>query len=115
VSTSEQAALLTQSGAEQEGLRPYIVISRDAVNRNKPTCVGISLTTRTHKANSYRIFLPAGELIPDLGCAPFQDSVALCDHIRVLDISLIKKKIGRLSDKAAVAVGAGLLFIFDLR
>lgn len=112
---SQQSALLNQSGSEQAGLRPYAVVSRDTVNKNKPTAVGIPLTTRVQKANSYRIFLPAGELLADPGCAPFQDSVALCDHVRVLDINQIRRKIGRLSDKAAVAVGNGLLFIFDLR
>ncbi len=40
-SDSDQGALLIQSGSEQEGLRPYVVVSRDAVNRGKPTCVGV--------------------------------------------------------------------------
>lgn len=112
---SEQGALLNQSGAEQEGLRPYIVVSRDLVHKNLPTCVGVSLTTKTHKANSYRIMLPAGELIADVGCEPFRDSVALCDHIRVLAKDQIKKKIGRLSDNAIIAVGNGLAYVFDIR
>ena len=114
-SSSKQAALLVQSGSEQAGLRPYIVVSRDAVNRNKPTCVGVALTTRVQKANSYRILLSREELLHDLGCEPFQDSVALCDHIRVLDIRQITKKIGRLSDNALASVGGGLAFVFDLR
>jgi|SRR5665213_4318266 len=114
-SQSEQAALLVQSGSEQAGLRPYIVVSRDIVNKGKPTCVGVSLTTRVNKANSYRIFLPAAELIHEAGGIPFQDSVALCDHIRVLDINQIKRKIGRLSDTAMPSVGVGIAFVFDLR
>jgi mRNA interferase MazF len=113
--SSQQGALLNQSGSEQSGLRPWVIVSRDAVNKNKPTVVGIPLTTRTHKANSYRILLPAGELIADPGCVQFQNSVALCDHVRVLNVDQFRRKIGRLSDKAAVAVGNGLLFIFDLR
>jgi len=115
VSTSPHAASLTTSGSEQAGLRPYIIVSRDAVNKNKPMAVGVPLTTRIDKANSYRIALPAAELIPDVGCYPFQDSVALCDHVRVLDLDRIRKKIGKLSDNAAVAVGLGLAFVFDLR
>ena len=113
--TTDQSAFLVQSGSEQSGLRPYIVVSRDVVNKGKPTCVGVSLTTRTQKANSYRIFLPAAELLHDPGCMPFQDSVALCDHIRVLDVNQIKRKIGRLSDTAMPAVGLGIAFVFDLR
>ena len=114
-STSEQAALLQQSGSEQAGMRPYIIVSRDAVNKNKPTAVGVPLTKRTEKANSYRILLPAPELIPDVGCSPFVNSVALCDHVRVIDLERVRKKIGKLSDNAILAVGLGLAFVFDLR
>ena len=114
-SKSEQAATVTQSGAEQAGLRPYIIVSRNEVNGTKPTAVGVPLTSRTHKANSYRIKLPAAELIPDEGCEPFVESVALCDHVRVIDRSLIRKKIGRLSDTAVAGVAAGLIFVFDIK
>jgi mRNA interferase MazF len=114
-STSEQAATITTSGSEQAGMRPYIIVSRDDVNDGKPTAVGVPLTTRIHKANSYRIFLPSAELIADAGCTPFKDSVALCDHARVINTDLIRKKIGKLSDNAVLAVGLGLSFVFDIR
>jgi len=114
-STSQQAAIITTSGSEQSGLRPWVIVSQDAVNKGKPTAVGVPLTRKVHKANAYRIALPAAELIPDAGCTPFQDSVALCDHVRVLDINLIRKKIGRLSDNAVLAVALGLIFVFDIR
>ena len=114
-SKSGQAATVTQSGSEQAGLRPYVIVSRDAVNANKPTAVGVPLTTRVHKANSYRIMLPAAELIAEVDCQAFENSVALCDHVRVLDLSLIKKKVGRLSQNAVLAVNLGLAFVFDLR
>src|ERR1019366_9650964 len=92
-SASEQAALITTSGSEQSGLRLWVIVSQDVVNRGKPTAVGVPLTTKVHKANSYRVYLPADFLIPDPGCTPFQNSVALCDHVRVLDTSRIRKKI----------------------
>lgn len=114
-SQSAQAALISQSGHEQAGLRPYIVVSRDFVHKNKPTVVGVPLSTRTEKANSYRIQLPKEELLHDIGCTPFKDSVALCDHVRVLDISLFRKKIGRLSTNAVASVGLGLANVFDIR
>jgi len=114
-STSEQAAVLITSGSEQSGLRPFIVMSREVVHKNKPTVVGVPLTTRVHKANSYRILLPTAELIADVGCEPFQESVALCDHVRVLDINQFRKRIGHLSQTAVVAVQLGLAFVFDIR
>ena len=114
-SDSEQAALLTTSGHEQAGLRPYVIVSRDAVNKNKETAVGVPLSKNMSKANSYRIALPKEELLPDVGCTPFLNSVALCDHVRVLNTNLIRKKIGRLSDNAILSVGLGLANVFDLR
>jgi mRNA-degrading endonuclease toxin of MazEF toxin-antitoxin module len=114
-SSGDQGALLAQSGHEQSGLRPYVIVSRELVHTGKPTAVAVPLSTKTHKANSYRIALPASELLPDLGREPFKDSVALCDHVRVIDVSRLRKKIGRLSDNATLAVGLGLAFVFDLR
>lgn len=112
---SPNAATIVISGPEQSGLRPYIIVSRDVVNANKPMAVGVPLTSKTHKANSYRILLPSVELIPEIGCAPFLDSVALCDHVRVLDLKLIHKKVGNLTENALLAVGLGLAYIFDIR
>jgi mRNA interferase MazF len=115
-SASEQAALLITSGSEQAGLRPYIIVSRDTVNKGKKTAVGVSMSTKTNKANSYRIFLPVSEIVREYGTAyHFQDSVALCDHVRVLDLDQVKLKIGRLSDTAIASVGLGLSFVFGIR
>jgi mRNA-degrading endonuclease toxin of MazEF toxin-antitoxin module len=114
-SGSPQAAAILGSGSEQLGLRPFIIVSRDSVNANKPTAVGVPLTTKVHKANSYRILLPAAELIADVGCFPLQASVALCDHVRVLDLERVQKRIGKVSQNALAAVGLGLAFVFDLR
>ncbi len=72
------------------------------------------MTSRTNKANSYRIFLPESELIPDEGCDPFVDSVALCDHVRVIDKAQIHKKVGNLTENARHAVGLGLAYVLDL-
>lgn len=113
---SQQAALLVTSGSEQSGMRPWIIVSRDLVNKGKPTAVGVPLTKRIDKANSYRIAIPVGEILREVACGyEFVNSVALCDHVRVLDINQLKRKIGRLSDNAAVSVGAGLGYLFDLR
>src|SRR5690348_4500172 len=98
-SDSAQSALLNTSGSEQSGLRPFVIVSRDLANKGKPTAVGVPLSSKIHKANAYRILLPSAELIADLGSNyTFTDSVALCDHIRVLDLNQIKRKVGRLSD-----------------
>jgi mRNA interferase MazF len=116
ISASQQAALLVSSGSEQAGLRPYIIVSRDIVNKGKRTAVGVPMSTKVGKANAYRILLPVDEIIAVAGSTyKFQDSVALCDHVRVLDLDQVKYRIGRLSDTATAGVGLGLSFVFDLR
>lgn len=116
ISESEQAAILITSGSEQSGERPFIIVSRDIVNKGKPTAVGVPMSTKTQKANSYRILLPVGEILRDFGSNfNFQDSVALCDHVRVLDTDQIRKRVGKLSDTAIKSVGLGLAYVFDLR
>ena len=116
-STSAQSALLATSGSEQSGWRPWVIISRDLLNRsNDRTAVGVPLSTNVRKANSYRILLPATELIADAGVTyVFQDSVALCDHVRVLDLIQIRRKVGRVSANGLIAiVGVGLAFVTDI-
>ena len=115
ISTSPNAAIITASGSEQSGLRPWIIVSQNVVNVGKQTAVGVPLTTKVKKANAHRIFLPSSELISDIGCTPFQDSVALCDHVRVLDLNQIRKKIGNVTENALLAVGLGLAYVFDIR
>jgi len=47
-SVSPQAAILTTSGSEQSGWRPWIIVSRDLLNRgNHKTAVGVPLSTKT--------------------------------------------------------------------
>jgi mRNA-degrading endonuclease toxin of MazEF toxin-antitoxin module len=116
--TSEQAAILVTSGSEQSGMRPFIIVSRDLINKkpNQRTAVGVPMSTKTNKANSYRIALPAADLLRWAGSSyEFQDSVALCDHVRVLDLNQVKRRIGTLSANAVPSVGLGLAYVFDLR
>jgi len=104
------------SGQEQLGLRPYIIMSRDLIQKGKTTAVAVPFTTKVHKANSYRIALPAGEFIKDFDATwDFADSVALCDNVRVIDTTRIIKRIGRLSDNGIFAVQLGLTFVFGIR
>jgi hypothetical protein len=60
--------------------------------------------------------LPATELIPDVGVTyVFQNSAALCDHVRVLDLNQIRRKVGMVSANGLVSiVGIGLAFVTDI-
>ncbi len=56
-------------------------------------------------------------MIKDLACARIMgDSVALTDHIRVLDHSRFEQpKTGKMSDTAMGGIELGLAFLFDIR
>jgi mRNA-degrading endonuclease toxin of MazEF toxin-antitoxin module len=75
------------------------------------------MSTKTSKSNPYyRILLPVGEIVKDVVCTShIQDSVALCDHVRVIDKNLLQERIGRLSQSAVIGVQLGLAFLFDIR
>ncbi len=114
-SSTGNLPVFVASGHEQLGLRPYIIVSQDAIHRNRTTAVAVPLTTKLRKASAFRILLPASELINDPKCDPFVDSVALCDHVRVIDLNRIRKRLGKLSDNARLSVGLGLAFVFDFQ
>jgi mRNA-degrading endonuclease toxin of MazEF toxin-antitoxin module len=113
---SPQMAAIVQSGSEQSGWRPFVIVSRDGAKRNRPTAVGVPLSTNVSKANSYRILIPVEDIIPaGFSSYQFQNSVALCDHVRVLDLNMLRSKVGSLSGTAIAAIGNGLANLFDLR
>jgi mRNA-degrading endonuclease toxin of MazEF toxin-antitoxin module len=109
-----------QTGSEQAGLRPYVIVSRDDLNaRWEKTAIGIPFTRNLEKANSYRIKIPKGELIPVKGLGSgdgfhFVDSVALCDNIRVIDCRRIVRKIGQVSRNAEYAIELGISFVLKI-
>jgi mRNA-degrading endonuclease toxin of MazEF toxin-antitoxin module len=108
---------LTGDGSVQTGRRPCIVMSRLSVNNAGKTVVVVPLTTKTSTANKYyRILIPSAEMIKDAGCTTtLLDSVAKCDHVRVLDKTQLEGKIGELTYTAVIAVELGLTFVFDIR
>lgn len=105
------------AGSEQKKNRPYVIVSRDAVNALGRNVVGVPLSSKTSKANSHRILIPLAHMIKDVACLRVMtDSVALTDHIRVLDPSRFEQpKMGTMSDTAMGAIEAGLAFLFDIR
>ena len=105
------------AGSEQQKSRPYVIVSRTSINKLGKNVVGVPLSTKLHKANSYRILIPAPFMVPDpTSQRKLQDSVALTDHIRVLDITRLEQpKMGALSVTAISGLELGLSFLFEIR
>jgi mRNA-degrading endonuclease toxin of MazEF toxin-antitoxin module len=104
-------------GSEQQKSRPYVIVSRTLVNRLGKNVVGVPLSTKVHKASSHRVLLPVQYMVRNHACArQLSDSVALTDHIRVLDIDRFEQpKMGHLSQTAVGALELALSFLFDIR
>jgi mRNA-degrading endonuclease toxin of MazEF toxin-antitoxin module len=108
-------------GSEQYSRRPYLIVSCTNANRANNTVVGIPFSASEKLLNtpnpqpSYRILVPAREIIKDLLFhGEIKDCIAKTDQIRVLDKTRLEKRIGRLSDTALASVGLGVEYLFDL-
>jgi mRNA interferase MazF len=103
-------------GSEQYGRRPFLVVSRNAVNRALKTVVAVPLSTTTDNQPAHRILIPINEITRDPSCtSQLQHSVAKTDQVRVIDKSRMEQRIGKLSQTAIIAVGHGLAYVFDIR
>lgn len=104
-------------GSEQQKSRPYIIVSRTLINRLGKNVVGVPLSTKLHKASSHRLLIQTAHMVKNPACTrTLSDSVALTDHIRVLDIARLEMpKMGTLSLTAVGGMELALSFLFDLR
>ena len=80
-------------GTEQAGIRPVLIIQIDKANKVSPHTIIIPFTTRIRKA-----ILPSHTKIPKGIAGLKQDSVLLCEQIRVIDKRRLIKKLGSLDE-----------------
>ncbi|OFW00711.1 MAG: PemK family transcriptional regulator [Acidobacteria bacterium RIFCSPLOWO2_12_FULL_59_11] len=105
-----QAKLNPTEGSEQGGIRPVVVVSRDAINESSPVVIVVPLTDRKNKAKIYpsQIVLKAGE-----GRLPME-SVALGEQVRSISKTRLGNQIGHLAPHSMAAIGAALKIALDL-
>jgi mRNA interferase MazF len=103
-------------GSEQFGRRPFLIVSRTAVNRALKTVVAVPLSSAVDNQPAHRIVIPPTQISKDPSCrSNLTLSVAKTDQVRVIDKSRLQQRIGRLSQTAVIAVSHGLAFVFDIR
>jgi len=104
-------------GSEQKKERPYVIVSKTQINRLGKNVVGVPLTSKLRHACAHRIQIPLQHMIPNPTCPrKLQDSVALTDHLRVLDVNRLEQpKMGSLSDTAKGGLELALAILFDIR
>jgi mRNA interferase MazF len=96
-------------GTEQAGVRPVIVLQIDRANAVSPHTIIAPFTTRIRRA-----LLPSHVLVPSGIGGLSQDSVALCEQIRVVDKQRITKILGHLDDSHMKQIAKALSVILGL-
>lgn len=103
-------------GSEQHGRRPFIVVSRDAVNKTLNTIVAVPTSCTIDSQPAYRIVIPVAEITKDVSCTSnLKVCVAKTDQVRVIDKSRLQQRIGKLSRTATFSVMLGLGYVFNMR
>jgi mRNA interferase MazF len=97
-------------GTEQAGIRPVVVLQIDRANAVSPHTIIAPFTSKIRRALlPSHVFVPAG--IGGLN----QDSVILCEQIRVIDKSRIIRIIGHLDDDYIKQLEVSLSTILGLQ
>ncbi len=96
-------------GTEHSGIRPAVIIQIDRANAASPHTIVAPLTSRIRKS-----LLPSHVFVP-IGIANLtQDSVILCEQIRVIDKSRIIRVIGHLDREYIMQLNMALCTILGL-
>jgi mRNA interferase MazF len=105
-----EARLDPVEGSEQAGVRPVIVVSRDALNEASPVVVVVPCTTWKPERRIYpsQIVLRA----PDGGLRA--DSIALGEQVRAIAKTRLRSHWGRLSPEALRKLERALAITLDL-
>ncbi len=103
------ADLAPTRGTEQSGVRPVLIVQTDRANPHSPHTIIVPFTTRLRKK-----LLPSHVLVPTGEGGLTQDSVALAEQIRVMDLTRLIRKLGDLPATRVQEVNDALRAILDL-
>ena len=104
------AALNPIVGSEQAGIRPVVIVSRDSLNARRPIVVVVPFTSRDRRGILHAGWVPVPAADGGLG----QDSLALCEQIRGVDKSRLRRYRGHLSESAMRDIEDGLQIVLGL-
>lgn len=104
-----RANLSPTQGTEQAGVRPVLIVQTDRANPHSPHTIIVPFTSRIRqKLLPSHVAVPAGE------GGLTQDSVALCEQIRVMDHTRLISKLGELTAIRLQDVNTALRVILEL-
>ena len=105
-----RANLHPTEGSEQDGVRPVLIVSRDAINKSSPVVVVVPFTDAGNKTKTYpsHVRFQAGT------AGLTMDSVAVCEQIRAISKTRLKTALGSLSRVEMTSIEAALKITLDL-
>lgn len=104
------ARLSPTAGSEQAGVRPVVIVSRDAINQYSPVIVVVPLTNQSNVKRAYpnNVTIAAGE------GGLTADSVALGGQVRAISKTRLLRLRGALSPSTMQAIDRALRITLDL-
>ena len=96
-------------GTEQAGVRPAVVVQIDRANAASPHTIVVPFTTRIRQA-----LLASHSVVKSGHGGLSQDSVALCEQVRVIDKRRIVRQLGKLNRNELVGLEKALRVILGL-
>lgn len=104
------ANLSPSQGSEQDGKRPVIIVSRNAINQFSSVVIVVPCTDAANKKRTYpsHVRFQAG----DGGLT--MNSVAMCEQVRAISKDRLGNKLGMLSRANMALVDAALGISLDL-
>ena len=97
------------AGAEQAGIRPALVIQVDKASAGNPHAVIIPFTTRIREVK-----LPSHVRIPAGIGGLADESILLCEQIRVIDKRRLVRKLGSIRQEYLREVGIAIKAVLGL-
>jgi mRNA interferase MazF len=104
------ARLNPTEGSEQAGVRPVVIVSRDAINKNSSVIVVVPLTKAANVKRSY----PNNVAISKSEGGLTDDSVLLGGQVRAVSKSRLLRQRGTLSIEIMDQVDRALRITLDL-
>jgi mRNA interferase MazF len=104
-----RADLSPARGTEQAGVRPVVIVQTDRANPHSPHTIIVPFTSRIRQK-----LLPSHVLVPAGEGGLTQDSVALCEQIRVVDTDRLLTRLGDLPAARMQEVDNALRAILEL-
>ncbi len=96
--------------SEQGGVRPVVVVSRDAINRASPVVI---VVPATDLANKKRIYPSHVKVAAGQGGFTIE-SVILCEQVRAISKTRLTNHLGRLDRATMASIDAALKITLDL-